>query len=89
MPMFKLNGEFQTRELGGGIGSCEANAFANICVVKLCCPVWGVPGATNVGTKHEDDCSSILLVLLQWDPLLVRGVNIDRAPKDVTLEEES
>ena len=42
VPIVELNGEFQTRELGGGIGSCEADSLANICVVKLCCPTWGI-----------------------------------------------
>ena len=40
VPIVELNGEFQTSELGGGIGSCEADALANILVEKLCCPVW-------------------------------------------------
>ena len=39
VPIVELNGEFQTRELVGGIGSCEADALANIFVVKLCWPV--------------------------------------------------
>ena len=89
VPIVKLNGEFQTRELGGGIGSCEADALANIFVVKLCCPVRGKRGTTNVGTEYEDNCCSALLVLVHGGPFLVGGVNGDRAPEDVTLKETS
>ena len=89
MSVVEFYGEFQTGELGSGIGCREASTHANILVEDLRSFIGDVSRTTRVCTNREDNRRTVFPVCVHWYAFLVGGVDGDGAPEDVRLEKPS